>query len=169
MADQSQTVPSAFNCEGGLVLNKSTFMMQPGEALELKNFEPAVEGGYRRINGFNRYINAIVPFTASASEKTLMVATFGNNVLAARGTSIFSSASTKLAVAIASGTSMTGSSTITADSTDGFSSSGTIQLNSETFTYTGKTATTFTGVTRATGTTSAAAHALDDVLSEDVF
>ena len=166
MADQSQTVPSAFNCEGGLVLNKSTFMMQPGEALELKNFEPAVEGGYRRINGFNRYINAIVPFTASASEKTLMVATFGNNVLAARGTSIFSSASTKLAVAIASGTSMTGSSTITADSTDGFSSSGTIQLNSETFTYTGKTATTFTGVTRATGTTSAAAHALDDVLSE---
>jgi len=36
MADQSQTVPSAFNCEGGLVLNKSTFMMQPGEALDLK-------------------------------------------------------------------------------------------------------------------------------------
>ena len=165
MADQSQTVPSAFNCEGGLVLNKSTFMMQPGEALELKNFEPAVEGGYRRINGFNRYINAIVPFTASASEKTLMVATFGNNVLAARGTSIFSSASTKLAVAIASGTSMTGSSTITADSTDGFSSSGTIQLNSETFTYTGKTATTFTGVTRAV-TSTAVAHEAGAIVSD---
>jgi len=166
MADQSQTVPSAFNLEGGLVLNKSTFMMQPGEALELKNFEPAVEGGYRRINGFKKYINAFVPFTASASEKTLMVATFGDNVLAARGTAIYSSASTNLALAVASGTGMTGSGTITADSTDGFSSSGTIQLNSETFTYTGKTATTFTGVTRATGTTSAAAHALDDVLSE---
>ena len=166
MADQSQTVPSAFNLEGGLVLNKSTFMMQPGEALELKNFEPAVEGGYRRINGFKKYINAFVPFTASASEKTLMVATFGDNVLAARGTAIYSSASTNLALAVASGTGMTGSGTITADSTDGFSSSGTIQLNSETFTYTGKTATTFTGVTRATGTTSAATHALDDVLSE---
>jgi len=166
MADESQTVPSAFNLEGGLVLNKSTFMMQPGEALELKNFEPAVEGGYRRINGFKKYINAFVPFTASASEKTLMVATFGDNVLAARGTAIYSSASTNLALAVASGTGMTGSGTITADSTDGFSSSGTIQLNSETFTYTGKTATTFTGVTRATGTTSAAAHALDDVLSE---
>ena len=38
MADQSQTTPSAFNCEGGLVLNKSTFMMNPGEALELRNF-----------------------------------------------------------------------------------------------------------------------------------
>jgi len=90
MADQSQTVPSAFNCEGGLVLNKSTFMMQPGEALELRNFEPAVDGGYRRINGFSKYVSAIVPFTSSSAEKVLMVATFGDVVLAARGTSIFS-------------------------------------------------------------------------------
>jgi len=90
MADQSQTVPSAFNCEGGLVLNKSTFMMQPGEALELENFEPDVSGGYRRINGYSKYVTAVVPQTASASEKVLMVATFGSVVLAARGTSIYS-------------------------------------------------------------------------------
>ena len=90
MADQSQTVPSAFNCEGGLVLNKSTFMMQPGEALELENFEPDVSGGYRRINGYSKYVTAIVPQTSSASEKVLMVATFGSVVLAARGTSIYS-------------------------------------------------------------------------------
>ena len=38
MPDLSQTAPAAFNCEGGLVLNRSTFMMQPGEALELENF-----------------------------------------------------------------------------------------------------------------------------------
>ena len=90
MADQSQTVPSAFNCEGGLVLNKSTFMMQPGEALELENFEPDIEGGYRRINGFSKYVTASVPYTSSDSEKVLMVATFGSKVLAARGTSIYS-------------------------------------------------------------------------------
>jgi hypothetical protein len=90
MADESQTTPSAFNCEGGLVLNKSTFMMQPGEALELRNFEPAVDGGYRRINGYSKYVSAVVPFTASSSEKVLMVATFGDVVLAARGTSIYS-------------------------------------------------------------------------------
>ena len=90
MADLSQTTPSAFNCEGGLVLNKSTFMMQPGEALELKNFEPAIEGGYRRINGYTKYVSVIVPFTSSDVEKILMVATFGSNVLAARGTSIYS-------------------------------------------------------------------------------
>ena len=59
MADESQTTPSAFNCEGGLVLNKSTFMMQPGEALELRNFEPAVDGGYRRINGYSKYVSAV--------------------------------------------------------------------------------------------------------------
>ena len=78
MADQSQTVPSAFNCEGGLVLNRSTFMMKPGEALELQNFEPDIEGGYRRINGFSKYVSAVVPQTTSSSEKVFMVFTFAS-------------------------------------------------------------------------------------------
>ncbi len=90
MADQSQTVPSAFTCEGGLVLNKSTFTMAPGEALELENFEPDITGGYRRINGYSKYVSAVVPQTASSTEKVLMVVTFGSKVLAARGTSIYS-------------------------------------------------------------------------------
>ena len=90
MPDNSQTSPAAFNCEGGLVLNKSTFLMQPGEALELRNFEPDIQGGYRRINGFSKYVSAIVPITSSSSEKILMVASFGDVVLAARGTSIYS-------------------------------------------------------------------------------
>ena len=89
MADLSQVTPVAFNCEGGLVLNRSTFMMKPGEALELENFEPDIEGGYRRINGFSKYVSAIVPVTSSSSEKVLMVATFGGKVVAARGTSIY--------------------------------------------------------------------------------
>jgi len=90
MPDLSQTAPVAFNCQGGLVLNRSTFMMQPGEALELQNFEPDIEGGYRRINGFSKYLSAIVPATSSDSEKILMVATFGDLVVAARGEKIFS-------------------------------------------------------------------------------
>ena len=90
MPDLSQTSPAAFNCEGGLVLNRSTFMMQPGEALELENFEPDIQGGYRRINGFAKYVDAVVPQTSSSTEPILMVATFGDKVLAARGTSIFS-------------------------------------------------------------------------------
>ena len=89
MPDSSQVTPIAFNCQGGLVLNRSTFMMQPGEALELENFEPDIEGGYRRINGFSKYVTAVVPHTSDTSEKILMVATFADKVVAARGTNIF--------------------------------------------------------------------------------
>jgi hypothetical protein len=166
MPDNSQVQPVSFNCEGGLILNRSNFIMQPGEALELENFEPDISGGYRRIDGFRKYVNAIVPHTSSSSEALLMVANFDNKVLAARGEKIFSSASAELSIAIASSTGMTGSGTITVPSTTGFSSSGTLQLNSELFTYTGVTATTFTGVTRATSSTTAAAHAKLDVVSE---
>jgi len=166
MPDQSQTSPSAFVCEGGLVKSRSTFIMQPGQALELLNFEPDIEGGYRRINGFRKFVNHVVPYTSADSEKVLMTAFFNNNILAARGEKIFSSASTELATKILQATGMTGSGTITVDSTTGFSSSGTLQINSEIFTYTGVTSTTFTGVTRATSSTTAAAHAVDDAISE---
>ena len=165
MPDSSQVQPVAFNCEGGLVLNRSNFIMQPGEALQLENFEPDISGGYRRISGFRKYVNAVVPHTSSSSESLLMIANFDNKVLAARGEKIFSSASAELSIAIAADTSMTGSGTITVPSTLGFSSSGTLQINSEIFTYTGKTSTTFTGVTRAVSST-AAAHSKLDVVSE---
>ena len=166
MPDQSQTSPSAFVCEGGLVKSRSTFIMQPGQALELLNFEPDIEGGYRRINGFRKHVNHIVPQTSASSEKVLMVAFFNNNIVAARGQKIFSSASTELATAITSSATMSGSGTITVDSTTGFSSSGTLQIDSEIFTYTGVTSTTFTGVTRATSSTTAAAHVVDSAVSE---
>ena len=71
MPDSSQTQPAAFNCEGGLVLNRSSFLMKPGEALVLENFEPDVEGGYRRMNGYRKYFNHIVPQTASSSERII--------------------------------------------------------------------------------------------------
>ena len=166
MPDTSQTSPAAFNLEGGLVLNRSTFMMQPGEALQLENFEPDIQGGYRRITGHVKFVNQQIPQTSASSEKVLMVATFANKVLAARGEKIFSAASTELASAITSTATMTGSGTITVDATTGFSSSGTLQINDEIFTYTGVTSSTFTGVTRATSSTTAAAHAVDDVVSE---
>ena len=166
MADESQVAPSAFVCEGGLVKSRSTFIMQPGQAIELQNFEPDIEGGYRRINGFRKHVNHIVPQTSSSSEKVLMTAFFNNNIIAARGEKIWTSASTELATKIAAATGMTGSGTITVDSTTGFSSSGTIQINSEIFTYTGKTSTTLTGVTRAASGSDAAAHEIGDVVSD---
>jgi len=133
--------------------------MQPGQALQLENFEPDIEGGYKRIQGYQKHVKQIVPHTSSADEELLMVVNFANKIVAARGEKIFSAATNSLASAIAQGTAMTGSGTITVDSTTGFSSSGTLQIDSEQFTYTGVTSTTFTGVTRAANSTSAAAHA----------
>ena len=167
MPDTSTLQPAAYNCEGGLVLNRSTFLMQPGEALVLENFEPDVEGGYRRINGFRKYVNQIVPQTSSSTEKVLMVARFADRVVAARGEKIFTAGSTELSQKIVSTTSMTGSGTLNVDSTAGFGSSGTLVINSEEFTYTGITSTTFTGVTRSTSSTTAANHAIDDAVSEN--
>ena len=143
--------------------------MQPGEALVLENFEPDVEGGYRRINGHRRYINQIVPVTSADSERVIGVATFSTKVIACRGEKIFSSTSSEIARSIAINTSMSGSGTIKVDSVAGFATSGAFQINSELFTYTGVDAASspneFTGVTRAREGTSAAAHALNDVIS----
>jgi len=88
MADESGLNPFVFACQGGLVLDQSTFAMQPGMALELENFEPATTGGYRRISGYNKWNSNIVPQDQSANESVLMSAHFKGNVLAARGRKI---------------------------------------------------------------------------------
>ena len=49
---------------GGLVSNLSRLqqgLKQPGSARILENFEPSVKGGYRRINGFVKFDDDIVP------------------------------------------------------------------------------------------------------------
>ena len=158
--------PLSFNCEGGLVLNRSTFIMQPGQALELTNFEPDIGGGYKRILGFRPLVNAVVPQTSDSTEKILMSTKFNNFILAARGEKIFSSASTELTVQVNSTVAMTGSGVLSVGSTASFGSSGTVQINSEIFTYTGVTSNTFTGVTRATSSTTAATHLKVAAVSE---
>ena len=169
MPDSSQIQPSAFNCEGGLVLNRSSFLMQPGEALVLENFEPDVEGGYRRINGYRKFVNAIVPQTSSSSEKIIGVANFANKVVAARGERIYNAGSSEVSTTIAANETMSGSGVIKVNSVAGFTSSGTVQIEDEIFTYTGISATVspnqLTGVTRATSSTTAAKHLGNVVVS----
>jgi len=94
MADESGLSPYVFACEGGLVLDQSTFSMQPGMALELQNFEPDIRGGYRRINGYEKWNSNIVPQDTSDTEKVLMCAYFGDNVIAARGTKVHKAGTT---------------------------------------------------------------------------
>ena len=62
MADGWQTYP--FEFRGGLISNLSPLQQgtqAPGSARLLKNFEPSVDGGYMRIEGYNKYDNAFVP------------------------------------------------------------------------------------------------------------
>ena len=85
MADETGLNPYVFACQGGLVLDQSTFAMQPGMALELTNFEPDIQGGYRRISGYAKWNSNIVPQDVLASEAVLMSAYFKGNIIAARG------------------------------------------------------------------------------------
>ena len=60
--DAWQTYPVEFR--GGLVTNLSPLQQginAPGSARILRNFEPSVEGGYRRIEGYDKYDSAIIP------------------------------------------------------------------------------------------------------------
>jgi len=73
MPDTSQISPYTASCGGGLILNKDVYNMQPGEALQLSNFEPSVKGGYRRLNGTTKYNSAIVPtFLATSANAKLL-------------------------------------------------------------------------------------------------
>ena len=158
MADETGLNPLIFPLQGGLVLNQSTFAMQPGLALELENFEPDPKGGYRRINGYQKWNSNLVPFTASSVEPVLMSAFYQEEVIAARGESVYraTGSSTDL-----NGALNNSATTITVNSTSGFSSTGTILIGSEQITYTGTTSTTFTGCTRGANSTTAVSH-LDD-------
>lgn len=62
MSDAWQTY--AFEFKGGLISNLSPLqhgINAPGSARLLKNFEPSVDGGYKRIEGFAKYDTAQVP------------------------------------------------------------------------------------------------------------
>tara|TARA_R110000737_G_scaffold308368_3_gene316432 strand:- start:125 stop:2302 length:2178 start_codon:yes stop_codon:yes gene_type:complete len=60
--DKWQTFPVEFS--GGLVTNLSPLQQgvnAPGSARILRNYEPSVEGGYRRIEGYAKYDSTIIP------------------------------------------------------------------------------------------------------------
>ena len=57
-----QTFP--VEIKGGLISNLAPLqqgLLAPGSARRLVNFEPSVEGGYRRIQGYTKFSNSFVP------------------------------------------------------------------------------------------------------------
>ena len=85
MTATSLLKPFNATCGGGLVLNKDVYDMAAGEALQLINFEPSTEGGYRRLNGTTKYNSTIVPQVTLANERIQMSAIFNDKIIAARG------------------------------------------------------------------------------------
>ena len=62
MPTTRETYPIEFR--GGLITNMSPLQQginMPGSARILRNFEPSIEGGYRRIEGFDKYDSNIIP------------------------------------------------------------------------------------------------------------
>jgi len=159
MADTSGLSPFMFPVGGGLILNKSNFVVPPGAALELENFEPDTGGGYRRINGYEKWASAIVPFTTADTEPVLMSALYGTEVIAARGEAVYRSTDASNAV---SGALTDVATTVTVVDTTGFTTTGTILIGTEQITYTGLTTTTLTGCTRGANTTANVAHSDTD-------
>jgi len=152
--------------DGGLVLNKDPFTQPPGSALQLQNFEPSIKGGYRRINGTNKY--ALLEFNDTnlgTTSKTgtgavLLSSILGYDVIAARGVVVGKATSTFFT------TSHTDAiTTLNVNNTGGFASSGTLYVGAEKITYTGKTAIAFTGCTRGVSATTAAAYGVDIIIS----
>jgi len=78
--------PYVVSCAGGLVLNKDVFSMAPGEALILRNFEPDIKGGYRRVSGTALYNSTIIP-TGSSNLNTVVDCSiiFNDNIVVAMG------------------------------------------------------------------------------------
>ena len=71
--------------------------------------------------------------------------------------------------AVNDGAGITAAATsMTVDSTDGFEDSGFIRVGTEVMSYTGKTATTFTGLTRGAGGTTAQIHADDAKIFQEI-
>lgn len=93
------------SCDGGLILNRDTFTQSTGSALQLQNFEPSVKGGYRRINGTNKYVlKEFNDTNLGTSSKTgsgaiLLSAILGYDVIAARGVVLGKATATFLTIA----------------------------------------------------------------------
>ena len=89
MADAWQTYP--FEFRGGLITNLAPTqqgVQAPGSARILRNFEPSIFGGYRRIEGFTKYdTNAL-----SNTGVVRGVTRYSSQVYAVRGDDLFRSA-----------------------------------------------------------------------------
>ena len=71
----SASMPVYAPCSGGLVLNVDKFSLldRPGVAIKLRNYEVAIRGGYRRINGYAKFGSTSATQPSGAADNILGV------------------------------------------------------------------------------------------------
>ena len=86
MPESLETFPIEF--KGGLLTNLSPLQQginAPGSARQLRNFEPSIEGGYKRVLGFDKYDSTEIPNTAGLVRGLFY---YGGKVLAVRNNTV---------------------------------------------------------------------------------
>ena len=81
MPDFSEIRPVTVPLGGGLILDRDDFSLPPGAAVRLQNFEPSIQGGYRRLTGNEKWNSNQV----NSTNKILGLKIFNNGVVAAAG------------------------------------------------------------------------------------
>ena len=81
MPDTSTIQPVVVSLGGGLILDRDDLSLPPGAATTLQNFEPSVQGGYRRLSGSSKWNSNQV----NGSNTILGLQIFNNGVVAAAG------------------------------------------------------------------------------------
>ena len=115
MADAWQTYP--FEFRGGLITNLAPSqqgVQAPGSARILRNFEPSIFGGYRRVEGFSKFDTALLPNTGVIRG----LIRYNSQVYAVRGDDLFRSSGSNNLTAKVNG-AVSSSATITVDAKTG--------------------------------------------------
>ena len=85
MATQWQTFPVPFT--GGLITNLSPLQQginNVGSAGTLQNFEPSLDGGYRKVGGYTKFINATLSGSGARQALAIVQQDSNQKVIAAR-------------------------------------------------------------------------------------
>ena len=87
----ARSQPYTVACEGGLVTasNQIDLLRRPGVATELENFEVSIQGGYRRISGFEKFGDSSATQPTGGTTAILGVFPYADGVIACAGTDIF--------------------------------------------------------------------------------
>ena len=83
--------PYTVACAGGLVKasNQIDLLKTPGAAIDLRNFEVSIKGGYRRISGFTRLGVGSAAQVSGSTDTIHGVIPYGDGVIACASTGIF--------------------------------------------------------------------------------